>query len=458
MTRRKLALGAFLHPSGHHVAAWRHPDARRDAGINLQNYIRLARLAEAAKFDLVFLADQIAVPSANLDYVSRTTRATYFEPLTLISALAAATETIGLVATVSTSFNSPYNLARYFASLDQISGGRAGWNLVTSGSALEGENFGSDEGYYNHGNRYRQAAEFADLVRGLWDTFDESAVLDDRANGQYLDPGKVHELGHKGEFFRVKGPLSVPRSAQGQPVLVQAGSSDAGRDLAARSAEVIFTAQPTLAQAQEFYGDVKARARAYGRDPDSIRILPGVFPVVGRTEEEAREKFQTLQDLVSPEVGREYLSIHLGGIDLSAYTDSDPVPQIEVSGRGHVSRPLLLLQKARERNLTIRELYLEIAGARGHWQIVGRPQSIADELEAYFTQGGADGFNIMPPSPTGLDDFIELVLPELRRRGLVRDDYKARTLRGHLGLTPPENRFAAAAKGQFHPHSEKESA
>lgn len=437
---RTFALGAFLHPSGHHVAAWRHPLARADAGINIRNYIRLAQLAEAAKFDLVFLADQIGVPSANLDYVSHTTRATYLEPLTLISALAAATQRIGLVATVSTSFNSPYNLARYIGSLDQISGGRAGWNLVTSGSALEGRNFGLGDDYHSHSGRYRQAAEFADIVRGLWDSFEDGAITDDRTTGQFIDENRVHALHHRGEHYHVRGPLSLPRSAQGQPVLVQAGSSAAGRDLAARSAELIFTAQPTLAQAQEFYADVKARAAGYGRRPDDIRILPGVFPVVGRTEAEAQEKFQTLQDLISPKVGREYLSQHLGGVDLSGYSDDDPVPQITVGDRGHVSRPTLLLDQARSRNLTIRQLYLEIAGARGHWQIVGTPQTIADQLETYFTQGGADGFNIMPPSPTGLDDFVELVLPELRRRGLVRSEYQSDTLRGHLDLPIPENR------------------
>ncbi|SMO86792.1 LLM class flavin-dependent oxidoreductase [Paracoccus laeviglucosivorans] len=443
---RKIALGAFLHPSGHHVAAWRHPQAASDAGINIRNYIRLAQLAEAAKFDLVFLADQIAVPSDNLDYVSHTTRATYFEPLTLISALAAATQHIGLVATVSTSFNSPYNMARYIASLDHISGGRAGWNLVTSGSALEGENFGLGDDYRLHANRYRQAAEFADVVRGLWDSFEDGAVPDDRAAGRYINEARVHALHHVGEHYRVKGPLSQPRSPQGQPVLVQAGSSPAGRDLAARSAELVFTAQPSLAQAQEFYADVKARATSYGRDPDSIRIMPGVFPVVGQTEAEAQEKFATLQDLITPEVGREYLSLHLGGIDLSGLSDHDPVPDIAVGERGHVSRPQLLLQKARSRNLTIRDLYLEIAGARGHWQIVGTAESIADQLEAYFTQNAADGFNVMPPSPTGLDDFVTLVVPELRRRGLMREDYDARTLRGHLGLAIPPNRYSATAR------------
>lgn len=455
MSRRTLALGAFLHPSGHHVAAWRHPAARADAGIDIRNYIRLARLAEAARFDLVFLADQIAVPSDNLDYVSRTTRATYFEPLTLISALAAATQRIGLIATVSTSFNSPYNLARYFASLDQISGGRAGWNLVTSGSRLEGENFGLGEDYYSHAGRYRQALEFAEVVRGLWDSFEEDAVLDDRAAGRYLDAAKVHAIEHRGAHYQVRGPLSVPRSPQGQPVLVQAGSSEAGRDLAARAAELVFTAQTSLAQAQTFYADVKARARAHGRAAEDIRILPGVFPVIGRTQAEAEEKFRLLQDLVPPEVGREYLSIHLGGVDLSAHADDDPVPEIAVDGRGHVSRPLLL-QKARERNLTIRELYLEIAGARGHWQLVGTPETIADALQDWFENGGADGFNIMPPSPTGLDDFVALVLPELRRRGLAREDYTARTLRGNLGLRVPQNRFAQGPAPEK-PEREKEA-
>lgn len=442
--QKKISLGAFLHPSGHHVAAWRHPDAQPDAGVNLANYVRLARLAESASFDLVFLADQVA-PSLELDYLSRTTRATLFEPLTLISALAAATDRIGLVATVSTSFNEPYNLARYFASLDQISGGRAGWNLVTSGTRHEGENFGNPPGYGDPVRRYARAREYADIVQGLWDSWEDGAIVADKASGRYLLRDKLHRLNHRGEHFKVEGPLTISRSPQGRPVLVQAGSSEQGRDLAAQSAEAIFTAQRMLAEAQEFYGDVKEKARRYGREEDDIRILPGIFPVVGRTESEAREKFQVLQDLVHPVVGLNYLAAHLGGVDLSGYPIDGPLPENLPGTTGSRSRQKLLLDLARKRNLTIRELYLEIAGARGHWQLVGTPVEIADALEDYFRNRGADGFNIMPPSPTGLDDFVELVVPELRRRGLFREAYQGRTLREHLGLKTPINRFAEAA-------------
>lgn len=440
---KQMSLGAFLHPSGHHVAAWRHPDAQPDAGVNLANYVRLARLAESASFDLVFLADQVA-PPAQLDYLSRTTRATLFEPLTLISALAGATERIGLVATMSTSFNHPYNLARYFASLDQISGGRSGWNLVTSGSRPEGENFGNPPGYDDPLQRYARAREYAEIVQGLWDTWEEGAIVADKAGGRYFLREKLHRLDHRGAHFNVAGPLGIARSPQGRPVLVQAGSSEPGRDLAAHSAEAIFTAQRTLAEAQEFYGDVKERALGYGREEDDIRILPGIFPVVGRTETEAREKFQILQDLVHPVVGLNYLAAHLGGVDLSGYPIDGPLPETLPPTVGSRSRQKLLLDLARKRNLTIRELYLEIAGARGHWQLVGTPVEIADALEDYFRNRGADGFNIMPPSPHGLDDFIELVVPELRRRGLFREAYEGRTLREHLGLKKPANRFAEA--------------
>ncbi|CAH1650214.1 MULTISPECIES: LLM class flavin-dependent oxidoreductase [unclassified Chelatococcus] len=439
--RGQFSLGAFLHPSGHHVAAWRHPDALPDGGVNIENYTRLARLAEAAKFDLVFLADTAGVSDRNLAYISRTTRASLFEPLTLLSALSAVTETIGLIATVSTSFNEPFNMARYFASLDQISGGRSGWNLVTSGSDLEAANF-SLPAHYRHAERYRRAGEFADVVKGLWDSWDDDAFLFDKENGVYSDPAKLHALNHRGEHFAVRGPLGVPRSPQGQPVLVQAGSSADGRDLAARTAEVIFTAQQTLAEAQEFYGDVKERLRSFGRAPEDLKILPGVFPVVGRSEDEAREKFELLQSLVHPVVGLAYIAQHLGGADLSGYPLDGPVPDVLPETNGGKSRQQLLLDLARRENLTIRQLYLRIAGARGHWQLVGTPKQIADELEERFVSFGADGFNVMPPSPTGLDDFVELVLPELRRRGLFRHEYAGRTLRDHLGLRRPASRYA----------------
>lgn len=446
-SRGQLSLGAFLHPSGHHVAAWRHPDANPDAGGNLQNYIRLARLAEAEKFDLVFLADTVGFPSRNLDYVSHTTRGSQFEPLTLLSALAAATDKIGLVATVSTSFNEPFNLARYFASLDGISGGRSGWNVVTSGLELEGLNFNLPR-QYSHSERYSRAAEFTDVVKGLWDSWDDDAFVFDKASSQFSRADGLHTLNHRGTHFSVRGPLGIPRSPQGQPVIVQAGASNEGRELAARTAEVIFVAHQTLAEAQEFYGDVKERLGAYDRSPDDLKVLPGVFPVVGRTESEAREKFELLQSLVHPVVGITYLSQILGGIDLSGYSIDDVLPDTLPITNASQSRQHLLLDLARREKLTIRQLYLRIAGARGHWQLVGTPKQIADELEEYFVNFGADGFNIMPPSPTGLDDFVELVLPELRRRGLFREDYTGSTLRSHLGLSIPESRYAASGSSR----------
>ena len=436
----QLRLGAFMYPAGHHVAAWRHPETAADATTNLRQRIAFAQAAERAKFDLVFLADGVSTNTDNLKALSRTDEwAIDFEPLTLLSALAVVTERIGLVATVSTTFNEPFNLARKFASLDQISAGRAGWNLVTSSNPLELENFGNIS-QFAHQDRYARAEEFADVVLGLWNSWEDDAFLRDKQSGLFFDRDKLHILQHRGRHFRVRGPLNVARSPQGHPVVVQAGSSEAGKELAARTAEVVFTAQRTLAEAQAFYTDLKGRLDKYGRDPDDLKIMPGVFPVVGRTQAEAREKFEKIQSLIHPDVGLELLSNLSGGIDLSAYPLDGPLPDLSETERAK-SRQQLIIDLARRENLTIRQLYETIAGARGHWQLVGTAQTIADELEERFDKGGADGFNIMPPTvPGGLDDFIELVLPELRRRGLFRTEYEGRTLRENLGLKHPAHR------------------
>ncbi len=447
MTRstRQIKLGAFLMQTGHHIAAWRHPEAQADAPVNFRHYAELARRAEAAKFDAIFLADSVGVRNTDLASLSRTARSDHFEPLTLLSALAAVTEKIGLIATVSTTYNEPYHVARKFASLDHISGGRSGWNLVTSSGQGEAQNFNLDE-HVEHARRYARAAEFHDVVLGLWDSWEDDAFLRDKPSGQYFDPAKLHPLHHRGEHFSVRGPLNVSRSPQGRPVVVQAGASPAGRDLAARTAEVIFVAHQTFDEAQAFYRDIKGRAVAYGRDPDDIKIMPGIFPVIGRTQAEAEDKFARLQDLIHPVVGVQLLSNMIGGFDLSGYPVDGPLPDLPETNGGK-SRQQLLIDLARRDNLTIRQLYLRIAGARGHQQVVGTPQSVADQLQQWFEQDGAGGFNIMSPwLPGGLDDFIELALPELRRRGLFRSEYEGATLRQHLGLARPPHRAVAAAQ------------
>lgn len=437
MSKRHMALGAFLYPTGHHAAAWRHPNAQADAGINFDHYVALAQTAERACFDLLFLADSAA--ARGKDWVALSRFATHyvaqFEPLTLLSGLAAVTRHIGLVATASTTYNEPYALARKFASLDHISHGRAGWNLVTSGNEEEALNFGR-KSHPPHHERYQRASEFADVVKGLWDSWDDDAFPRDKAKGEFLEVSKMHVLAHEGEHFSVHGPLNIPRSPQGWPVLVQAGSSEDGKELAARTAEVVFTAQQTLADAQGFYRDVKGRMARYGRHPDTLKIMPGIFPVVGATEAEAQEKFAELQVLIHPSVALAILE-HRLGISL-AHLPQDgplpPMPEVETTR----SRQALLVDLARREGLSIRQLALRVAGARGHWQVVGTGEQVADAMQNLYENAGADGFNVMPPHlPEGLDDFIKHVLPILRERGLVRDQYQGSTLREHLGLGRP---------------------
>ncbi|AOY99725.1 nitrilotriacetate monooxygenase [Cupriavidus sp. USMAHM13] len=449
MARRneQMRLGAFLYPSGHHIAAWRHPEAKADAGIDFRHYAALAQAAEAAKFDLVFLADGVGTRGDDVEFLSRTAHSyqAQFEPITLLSALAAVTERIGLVGTASTSFNEPYHIARKFASLDHLSGGRAGWNLVTSSSEHEARNFNRVR-HFSHEERYQRAEEFADVVSGLWDSWEDDAFLRDKASGRYYEPARRHVLGHRGRHFSVQGPLNVARPPQGQPVVVQAGSSEPGKELAARRGEVVFTAQQTLEDAVAFYADLQGRLAGHGRRPEDLKILPGVFPVVGHSEAEAREKFEQLQALIDPVVGLALVSA-LTGADLSAYPLDGPIPELPPTN-GSKSRQGLMLDLARRENLTIRQLYQRVAGARGHWQLVGTPAQIADALEERFQAYGADGFNVMAPVlPGGLTDFIELVLPELRRRGLFRTDYSGTTLREHLGLRRPPHPAARRRAG-----------
>jgi FMN-dependent oxidoreductase (nitrilotriacetate monooxygenase family) len=437
---RQLKLGAFLMATGHHVAAWRHPDVPANAGLDFAHYKRLAQIAEAAKFDALFVADSIAAATGEI--ASRMARSDHFEPLTLLSALSAVTEHIGLIATATTSYNEPYHVARKFASLAHLSGGRAGWNLVTSDNAAEARNFGRDE-HLGHGERYSRAREFHQVVTGLWDSWEDDAFVRDKASGSYYDPAKLHVLEHVGEHFRVKGPLNVARSPQGQPVIVQAGSSEAGRELAAQTAEVVFTAQTSLANAQAFYADLKGRLAQYGREPDALKIMPGVFVVVGQTEAQARDKFEAFQQLVEPEVGVALLGRMLGNFDLSGYPLDGPLPELPLTDSGQRSRQQLLTELAGREHLSLAQLGRRIAGGRGHYSLIGTPVQIADELQHWFENGAADGFNVLVPHlPGGLEDFAQWVVPELQRRGLFRTEYAGSTLRENLGLARPGNRFA----------------
>lgn len=433
---RQLHLGAFLMESGHHVAAWRDPGVPERAGLDFGLYRHLAQTAERALFDLVFVADSVAVEDG--PGAERLSRSARFEPLTLLSALAAVTDHIGLVATVTATYNEPYHVARKFASLDHLSGGRAGWNLVTSDNASEAGNFGRDQ-HVGHADRYARAEEFLRVVQGLWDGWDDDAFVNDRASGLYYRPEARRVLAHEGTHFKVRGPLNVARSPQGQPVIVQAGASEAGRQLAAASAELVFTAQPTLQAAQAFYADIKARAQALGRPADAIKVLPGVYAVVAETRAEAEDWQAALQALVDPAAAMGLLSRMIGNFDLSGYPLDEPLPELPLTETGQRSRQQLLSKLAQDGVLTLRQLALKIAGGRGHLSIVGSASDVADVLQQWFEQGGADGFNLMPPTlPAGLDDFARLVVPELQRRGLFRKQYEGRTLREHLGLARPE--------------------
>ena len=442
--RQKMSLGAFVHETGQHVAAWRHPDAYAESGTNFAHMVETVQTAERGLFDLFFLADSAAMSTmGNHESQGRMGKVVKFEPITVLSALAAVTRRIGLVGTVSSTFHDPYILARQFASLDQISGGRAGWNLVTSNNEAEAANHSLDR-HPAHADRYDRAVEFASIVQGLWESWDDDAFIRDKASGVFYDPDKVHALNHQGKHFSVRGPLNVARSLQGRPVLVQAGASDTGRDVAAQTAEVVFTAQTTFGQAREFYADVMDRLPRFGRSAQDVCILPGLYPVVGRTRAEAEEKFAYLQSLIEPSVGLAVLGHTIGVPDLSQYPLDGPVPEMGVTN-GPRSRQALLLEAARRDNLTLRELCLLNAGPRGHLLICGTPADIVDEMEHWFRDGAADGFNVMPAwLPGSLDDFVDMVVPELQRRGLYRTAYEGSTLREHLGLRRPVSRRDAA--------------
>jgi len=446
---RSLRLGAFLQATGHHVAAWLHPDAQADAGLNFEHYKALAQTAERGKFDLIFVADSPGgyADHGDLETFRQNGKTAHFEPITLWSALSAVTAHIGFVATSSTTYEEPYTTARKFASLDWISGGRAAWNVVTTGADVSA-NFGL-AGHLEHSKRYERAEEFIDVVKGLWDSYDDDAFVRDREAGVFLDTDKFHVLNHVGIHFKVRGPLNIGRPPQGYPVIVQAGASEPGRELAARTAEVIFTANLTTEDAQEFYGDVKARLGKYGRRPEELLVMPGIFPVLGGTEAEAEANYEELQALVHPSVAWSILRRHYQGVDLSGYSLDDLAPPLPQDTNGSKSRLKLVSDIVEREQPTFRKLYRQISTARGHRTVVGTPEQVADAIQDWFENGAADGFNVMPPIlPTGLTDFVDQVVPILQRRGLFRQEYEGRTLRENLGLARPQSSFGPKVQSQ----------
>jgi alkanesulfonate monooxygenase len=438
--KRQLRLGAFMRPVSIHTGAWRYPGAYPDANFNFAHLKRFIQTLERGRFDAFFMADHLAVLNMPIQALKRSHTVTSFEPFTLLSALAGATEHIGLVATASTTFDEPYHIARRFASLDHISGGRAGWNIVTTSNPDAALNFGYDE-HIEHDERYARAREFYDVVTGLWDSWADDAFVRDVADGLYFDPDKLHVLNHKGKYLSVRGPLNIARPIQGWPVIVQAGASEPGRQLAAETAELVFAASSTLANGQSFYADVKGRMKKLGRDPEDLKILPGAFVVVGETIEEAKRKRAHLDSLVHYDSGIASLSGMLG-LDASKFDPDGPLPEIPDTNASKSARERVV-DLARREKLTVRQIAQKVGSYSG-LAFVGTPNSIADEMEEWLVTKGSDGFNVMFPFlPQGLDDFVDKVVPELQRRGIFRREYEGATLRENLGLKRPLNRFFA---------------
>lgn len=438
---RHLHLNAFLMSTGHHEASWRLPESNSFAATDVKHFQRLAQTAERGKLDSIFFADSPVLHGnvAQRPYGS-------LEPTVLLAAIAAVTERIGLIATASTTYNEPYNLARRFASVDHISGGRTGWNVVTTAGDAAARNF-SLAGQPTHSQRYDRAAEFLNVTRKLWDSWEDEAVIADKAAGVWADSERVHPVNHEGRHFQVEGALDVPRSVQGHPVIVQAGSSENGKNFAARYAEAVFTAHQTLSDAQDFYSDLKQRTTAAGRDPDSIKILPGIVPVIAPTEAKAQRLEQELDELILPEHARRQLAgvlrVAPESLALDRELPADLPNEDEIEGAK--SRYTLIVNLARRERLTVRQLIGRLGGGRGHRTFSGTPEQVADAIQDWFQAGAADGFNIMPPVlPSGLDIFVDQVVPILQRRGLFRSEYTGSTLREHYGLAKPAYSFARA--------------
>ena len=443
-TDRKLHLGAFMRPASIHTAGWQYPGQFSDANFNFAHQVRFVQTLERGLFDAMFMADHLALLNMPMEALKRSATVTSFDPMTLLPALAVVTKHIGLISTASTTYNEPYHVARKFSSLDHISDGRAGWNLVTSANPAEALNF-NVEAHMEHDTRYRRGREFYDVVTGLWDSWADDAFIRDQEQGNYFDPDKLHTLDHKGEFFSVKGPLNVARPVQGWPVIVQAGASDAGRQLAAETAEMVFGAMSQLPAAQQYYADVKTRMQAVGRSPEHMKILPGCFVITGDTLAEAKAKKTKLDSLVDPASGMASLSVQLG-CDASQFDLDKVLPEIPESNASKSSRQKLI-DLSKNEGMTVRQLAQMIGGSFGVLEMVGTPAMIAEQMEQWLMADACDGFNIMFPFlPSGMDDFVDKVVPELQRRGLYRTEYEGKTLRENLGIPRPENQFFTKEK------------
>ncbi len=447
MAKRMMKLGMSMRGLGYHVAAWRHPDTPADGTLSFAHYLKNAQLAEQGLFDMIFFADGIGVRERD-EPKGSLSRSGYeiveMEPMTLLPALAALTQHIGLVTTASTTYNEPFHVARKFATLDLISGGRAGWNIVTSWSDAEANNFNRAK-HLDYDTRYERAAEFVEVVKGLWDSWEPDAFVYDRENSIFYDESKMHVLNHKGKHFMVRGPLNVARMPQGRPILVQAGASEQGREIAAESADVVYASQDDVQAMKAYYDDVKGRMAKYGRDWDDLKIMPGLRPIVGATRAEAQAKYDALQELVDPVVGLARVYNALG--DLSGYPIDGPVPEPVMTPQIRSSQERLM-KRVKENNWTIRQLCQVLAG-EGSSVIVGTAADIADRMEAWMDADACDGFNITPNQlPGGCEDFIRYITPELQRRGRFRTAYEGRTLRETLGLKPHVNRYVAERERQ----------
>ncbi|MBR0648575.1 LLM class flavin-dependent oxidoreductase [Roseomonas terrae] len=439
---RQLRLAAFFTPPGSHYAGWRMPDAR-SADMEIDDYVAMAQLAERGKLDMLFFQDSAAVASAAVNRTddpevqTGAARVVRIEPLTLLASLAMVTKHLGLVATATTTYNEPYHIARRFASVDAISRGRAGWNLVTSQFEDEAFNFGADH-HMEHGLRYERAAEFFEVVAGLWRSWDPDAILRDKDSGRYFDPAGMHVLRHEGRFFKVRGPLNVAASPQGRPIVAQAGTSGPGRDLAARIADLTFTAQTEIPAARAHREEMRERARGHGRSPDAIKVMPGLNFIVAETESEARAQHEHLMSMMVDRIVLPTLARLTGGVDLTQYPLDGPLPPLPQSNSAH-GRQDMLVAMAREKNLSIRQLARHFATANGHQVFVGTPKAMAEMMETWLMERAADGFMLLQPwFPTPLENFVKLVVPELQKRGVFRREYEGTTLRENLGLPMPE--------------------
>lgn len=433
--QKQLKLGALLHGVGGGTSLWRHPDSDPGASVNFELYKSWVQKAEEGKLDLIFIADGLYINEKSIPHFLNR-----FEPITILSALAAVSKNIGLVGTLSTSYSEPFTVSRQFGSLDVISGGRAGWNIVTSpleGSAL---NYSKKE-HPEHDKRYRIATEYLEVARGLWDSWEDDAFVRNKETGVFFDPEKMHELNHEGEFFSVKGPLNIARSKQGQPVIFQAGASEVGKNYASKEADAIFTGAENLEEAIRFAQDVKARAAAFGRNPDDVLIFPGIGPIIGSTEEEAERKYQEVASLVTIENALNYLGRFFEHHDFSQYPLDEPFPELGDLGKNSFQSGTDKIKKdAKEKGLTLRQVAIQSATPRGNF--IGTAEQVADRIQEWFEAGAADGFMLTASVPHGLEDFVDQVVPILQERGIFRTDYESDTLRGNLGLSVPENRYA----------------